>query len=172
MNSGRKNTSNDDHSNRNGVGGRGGGGGGGSGGGGGRGSADRAKVDDPQKENLPLCLWDPYNRKGISHLLKDYTECPLSEKEKLYAKHPEQLARDGLSISTRFQMLSTAPVPATPQAVRTPKTVKLKYSISSFGSPSCPVEVSDGFVTHTGLDRCDDGSGESIVSPGIAQAAV
>lgn len=39
----------------------------------------------------------------MRHLLKDCSECPRAENEKLYAKRAEELAHDGPSKSTRAQ---------------------------------------------------------------------
>lgn len=42
------------------------------------------------------------------------------------------------------------------------RMVPLKQPISAFNPPSCPIEVSDGPVTHIGMGSCDDGSGKRI----------
>lgn len=82
------NTANDDDSNRGGGGRRRscGGGGRGRGGagrrGGGGGNPDNgSKVNYPEENDLPLCLWEPRSHKGIRHLLKDCTEYPRAKKK-------------------------------------------------------------------------------------------
>lgn len=137
-------------------------------GGGGSSSGDGT---EPHNEELPLCLWEPHRRKGLRHLLKDCRACPPDERQKLYAKRAEEFARDGPAKGTRSQT-HTPPTLITTKTDKQPTTGRLKQVISAFNSPSCPIEVRDGPVTHAGMGRCDDGSDESIVSPTLAQAAV
>lgn len=39
----------------------------------------------PSKEELPVCLYEPHQRKGIRHLLKDCRDCPIGEQKRFYA---------------------------------------------------------------------------------------
>lgn len=118
---------------------------------------------ETQAKNTPLCLWQPHRRNGLCHYLKHCRECQGEEKN-VYAQLAEYKAYDGPANNMPSQTQAKQ-TPVTTNA--NPKTGRLRGPISAFDFLSCPIEVSDGTVTHLGIGGCDDGRDQSTVSRGL-----
>lgn len=97
----------------------------------------------------------------------DCDGCPKDEKKRLLQEHFDSFSGDGPANRTRGR----APPPTEDKK---PKVGRLEKKIDAKDSPSCSSKAFslNGKVCQDGLARTDDGSDDSIASPGLAQAAV
>lgn len=61
--------------------------------------------EDGEGRELPLCLWEPHRKAGVSHYLKHFKECPSDEKKRirdqLGAEKPSPGLRPGLALQNQ-----------------------------------------------------------------------
>lgn len=119
------------------------------------------------KTSLSLCLWRPHRRKGPRHLLKYCRTYHSEERRKLYANRPEGVTRDGLARNNRSRTTPTSALMYMKSAAG-----RFNQPVSVFNSSICPIKVWDGPATYAEMERCDDSSDESFVSPSLVQTVI
>lgn len=127
---------------------------------------DNKQGERKKKDNkrYPICLWEPHKSQAVLHYLRDCSDCPADEKNRLLTKRAESLKTDGRPRSTRSQTQSDT------TTYTTGRLQSRKDDLS--GSPSCPISVTDGLMSLNAVGRWDDGSDDSIASPNFVQRPV
>ena len=60
---------------------------------------NRSYNENDQVSEIPVCLWEPHNKRGIRHLLKDCKQCTAENKNQIFDEIRKQM-RDPLAHQT------------------------------------------------------------------------
>lgn len=117
------------------------------------------KSEKDNNKKTPVCLWETHRWKGLHHVLKDCPECLVEDTKRLLRILAEESAKYGPSKSTRGQWRVKNDKPNTKPTVNCFQ----QWVVKVHPLNSCPLIVSDGIVSVSGVGRCDYATTDSAL---------
>ena len=128
-------------------------------------SGSSSKKVPKSKKNPPPCPYKTCKEQGKKHWLRDCPDASNEQKKELLKEMAAAKAKDGPSGSTRSKIAASNSSNATSSRGVSGRLVGATESTDNMKlSPTCTVTLSDGIRSVDTVGRCDDGSGDSLVS--------